>query len=58
MNNLLLVEVCECLLWLLEPIKWENIYIPFLPLHLIHHVEAIQPFLIGFSAIHHAHVAI
>jgi len=52
MNNLQLVELCETLLYLIEPIRWENIYIPFLPFHLVNNIDAIQSYLIGMSRIH------
>jgi len=40
------------MLHLIQPIKWENIYIPFLPFHLAHHIEAIGGYVIGMSRIH------
>jgi hypothetical protein len=52
MNNNAVVDLFESLLYLLEPIKWENIYIPFLPFHLVSNIDAIQSYLIGMSRIH------
>lgn len=52
MNNLQLTDLCETLLYLIEPIRWENIYIPFLPFHLVNNIDAIQSYLIGMSRIH------
>ena len=58
MNNNLVIDVLETLLYLIEPIKWENIYIPFLPLHLVNNIDAIQSYLIGMSKIHMNYVHI
>ena len=52
MNNLSVVELCETLLYLLEPVRWESIYIPFLPFHLVNNVDAIHGYIIGMSRIH------
>lgn len=52
MSNTDVVDLFEALLYLIEPIKWENIYIPFLPFHLVNHIDAIQSYLIGMSRIH------
>ncbi len=52
MNNNEVVDLFESLLYLIEPIKWENIYIPFLPFHLVSNIDAIQSYLIGMSKIH------
>lgn len=58
MNNLNIIELCEAMLYLIEPIRWENIYIPFLPFHLVNNIDAIQGFLIGMSKIHMDYVKI
>lgn len=52
MNNRDVVDLFESLLYLIEPVRWENIYIPFLPFHLISNIDAIQSYLIGVSKIH------
>lgn len=52
MNNTAVIDLCESLLHLLDPVKWESIYIPFLPFHLVSSLEAIQGYLIGMSSIH------
>ena len=57
MNNHAIVDLYESLLYMLEPIKWENIYIPFLPFHLVNNIEAIQSYLIGMSRIHMDYVS-
>lgn len=41
----------------MEPLKWENIYVPFLPFHLCHHIEALGGYLIGMSIIHMDYVS-
>jgi hypothetical protein len=46
------------MLYLIQPIIWENIYIPFLPFHLAHHIDAIGGYLIGMSRIHMDYVRI
>lgn len=51
-DQFLTIELFETLLYLLEPLKWENIYVPFLPFHLCHHIEALGGYLIGMSKIH------
>ncbi len=51
-NNWEVIDLFESLLYLIEPIRWENIYIPFLPFHLASNIDAIQSYLIGMSRIH------
>lgn len=51
------IFLCELLMYLIQPIKWENIYIPFLPFHLSHHVDAIGGYLIGMGRIHMNYVS-
>ena len=58
MNNHVIVDLFESLLYMLEPIKWENIYIPFLPFHLVSNLEAIQSYLVGMSKIHMDYVGL
>lgn len=39
--------LCECLLYLMTPLTWSCIYIPFLPIELWETLHAMMPFIIG-----------
>jgi hypothetical protein len=43
----LLAWVCECVLALLHPLKWDNVYIPLLPPGMEDFLDAPVPFLVG-----------
>ena len=45
----LLTPICEALLTLLFPLKWQGVYIPLCPAHMCHLLECPTPFLLGLS---------
>ena len=42
-----LAPVAECLLRLLQPFEWNNVYVPYLPELMLEYLDAPVPFLMG-----------